>query len=181
MSEWNVRARTLVGFVASGDKKPRSLAGRHARARCDFSLEHRLRTSTCPNFTSLSHLLPLHHLNLHPRITPSSSLLASLTSIAIFANICLGCVVHPRSRFSSFATPAYLPRIVTFILQPQFADIRGTAQFNMASTLATGSPKLGRKSTPTVKVLDTGSDDGETPTNQAQVSVLHFSLPPTPS
>lgn len=45
----------------------------------------------------------------------------------------------------------------------------------MASTLLTGSPKLGRKSTPTVKVLDANSDDGETPTNPPKVSVYHFS------
>jgi hypothetical protein len=41
----------------------------------------------------------------------------------------------------------------------------------MASTLSTGSPKLGRKSTPTLKMLDATSDDGETPTNLPKVSI----------
>ena len=44
---------------------------------------------------------------------------------------------------------------------------------DMAAFVSTGSPRASRRSTPTVKVYDDGTDPGRTPTNAFTVSTEH--------
>jgi hypothetical protein len=105
-----------------------------------------------------------HHPTSNPPLSeiPFACLLQSLQTSAWVAPCILG--------LASCKT-TYLFRIVHIISRLRLENIRDSTCNNMASTLSTGSPKLGRKSTPTLKMLDATSDDGETPTNLPKVSI----------